>query len=206
MAGGGEEGREAGVVFCVEEGTGVLRGGGEECACLIGGLEGLAFFDAEGGELVDHDAVAVDPGFGLDDGVEVIEEGGVVLDGGVEVDVFDVGEDGGWRVRGGGERIDAHLFAVGDGGGDVGVGVALEVGAEEHVAAEGVGLQREEAGGDFVFVAGRKDDELAALAFVDAHEAGVFKRHLPDGDDVGVEGAVAVAGGRSRTMGPSLVL
>ena len=168
---------------------------------LIGGLEGLAFFDAEGGELVDHDAVAVDPVFGLDDGVEVIEEGGVVLDGGVEVDVFDVGEGGAGRVRGGGVRVDAHLFAVGDGGGDVGGGVALEVGAEEHVTAEGVGLQREEAGGDLLFVAGRKDDELTAFAFVDAHEAGVFEGHLPDGDDVGVEGAGGSGGGEVEDDG-----
>ncbi len=106
-----------------------------------------------------------------------------------------------WRLLGGGEGVDAHLLAVGDGGGDVGVGVALEVGAEEHVVAEGVGLQREEASGDFVFVAGGKDEVFAALAFVGAEEAGVSEGHLPEGDDLSVKGAVVVAGGKVEDDG-----
>jgi hypothetical protein len=46
-AGGGEKGREALIVFCVEEGASVLRGGVEDGLHLLGGLVGLAFLDAE---------------------------------------------------------------------------------------------------------------------------------------------------------------
>jgi hypothetical protein len=87
------------------------------------------------------------------------------------------------------------LLAVVDGGLDVGIGVTLEVRAEEDIAAEGIGLQRDVAGGNFVIIAGRQDEVFASFAFVDAEETGVLKRHLPKGDDIAGKGAL-VSGGR----------
>ena len=53
-AGGGEEGREALIVFRVEDAAGFLCGGGEDGAGLIVGLIRLAFLDAERGDDTQH--------------------------------------------------------------------------------------------------------------------------------------------------------
>ena len=86
------------------------------------------------------------------------------------------------------ERIDLHPLAVRDGLRDVGIAVALEVRAEQRVAADVSGLQRRcSRRGPCSCIVRRQDQELAALALVHAEQARILQRHLPDVDDVGVE-------------------
>src|ERR1700677_422904 len=117
----------------------------------------------------------------------MVEESGVVGDGGVEVSILGIGENGRRRLRCGGERIDLHAFAIVDGSLNVCLGVASEISPEKHVAAEGIGLKRYVVCRDFVFKIGRQDEISSAFALVIAEKAGVFERHLPGGDDVAVE-------------------
>jgi hypothetical protein len=94
-----------------------------------------------------HRSVAIDPRLALNDPVEMLKKARVASDRGIEIDVLHVGEDrGGWigRLR---ERIDFHLLAVGDGGLHIRVAMALEVRAEQHIAAERVRLQGDKPSG-----------------------------------------------------------
>ena len=92
------------------------------------------------------------------------------------------------------QRVDLEPLAVIDRSRDVGAVVTLEIRTEQHVAAKRVRLQRDVAVGRLVCVTRRQDQILAALAFVGAEQPGIFERHLPHVDDVGVERSVSIAG------------
>src|SRR5262245_13219242 len=76
----------------------------------------------------------------LHDAVEVAEEAQVVADGAVVFDVLGVGEDRRGGIGGRGQRIDPGPLAIGDRRGNVLLAVALQIRAQQRIAAIGVGL------------------------------------------------------------------
>ena len=143
------------------------------------GLKGLPFLDADGLELVDHGAVALEPGLRLDHAVERLEEAQVVGNGGVEDYVDGVDELRLRRMSGLRERIELDPLAVGDCLGDISVTAALKVGPKECIALVGRGRHGDVSGGNVVFVAGGQDQVLAAFSLVDPGGADVLDGGLP---------------------------
>ena len=75
-----EEWRQAGIIFLLQPCASFLRRRGEERLGRVTGLEWLALLDAQRFELIDHGAIALEPGLFLYDAIEVLKEAGVVAD------------------------------------------------------------------------------------------------------------------------------
>src|SRR5262249_42882511 len=79
-----------------------------------------------------------------------------------------------------GQRIEFYLLGIGDRLPDVGIAMALEIRAHEEIPRKGIGPERLEPIGHRSGVTGRQDREFDTLTLVDAEEARIFKRRLPE--------------------------
>jgi hypothetical protein len=143
------------------------------------GVEGLAFVDSDRAQGVDHRLVPGQPGLGLDEPVQNVEEVGRVGDGCVEHLIGGIDESGRSRVVGIAEWVDPNALAVCDGPADVVVAAAVQVRPQKGEARVRQTRQHDVPVRYRAVKVRRKDQVPAPLASVRPCGADVFQRVLP---------------------------